>query len=165
MKDLFSNWENRLSFMGTEFQHLDLVLSMRAACINSLLAIDQSFSNVDDIQVFRSELYHILGTSAKLAREAGKYQVLDTSSVLSCYVENVHGYMHVLSSFQIAEASFFTLKNMMSSDSGTFDVALMYRGQVEEAELCWARGEHSLALLLMDKLLNRIEAVCLICIT
>ena len=74
-EDLFSKWRNRLSQMGTEFQHVDLVLSMRAACVYSIIARDQSPLISSILQSYRSELYRILETSAKLAREAGKYQV------------------------------------------------------------------------------------------
>ena len=39
------------------------------------------------------------------------------------------------------------------------DSLLLNKGQFEEAELCWARGEHSLALMLMDKLINIMDKV------
>ena len=59
----------------------------------------------------------------------------------------------------MAEASLFTLKNLMSNMSVSPDSSLTNKGQLEEAKLCWARGEHSLALILMDKLLNVLETV------
>ena len=75
MIDLLADWKHRLSFMGTDFQYIDLVLSMRVACIHSLLKKDELSQLPVREQLF-SELHHILSTSAKLAREAGKYQVI-----------------------------------------------------------------------------------------
>ncbi len=48
---------------------------------------------------------------------------------------------------------------MIDNVSGTSDVDLINRGQLEEAELCWARKESSLALMLMDKLLTSMGSV------
>ena len=76
LSELFSEWTFRLSLMGTDFQHIDLVLSMRAACINSLLVNGRRPSLIiGNVQLY-SEIYDILRTSAKLASEAGKYQVI-----------------------------------------------------------------------------------------
>ena len=48
---------------------------------------------------------------------------------------------------------------MTDNVSGTSDMDLIYRGQLQEAELCWARKESSLALMLMDKLLTTMGTV------
>ncbi len=75
LSELFSEWDCRLSLMGTDFQHIDLILSLRAACINSLLLNEHPPSIYRKEQIY-SELYNVLRTKAKLASEAGKYQVM-----------------------------------------------------------------------------------------
>ena len=61
--------------------------------------------------------------------------------------------------YQIAEAAYFTLKHLTSELADIHSPELSYYSCLEEAELCWAQGEKSLALMLISKLVDCLQNV------
>ena len=75
----------------------------------------------------------------------------------------------ILNMLQVANGALFTLKHL-NERSGSFGLpsrltsmatssSTTWRGLLEEAKLCWASGEVSLAMLLMKNLLKAVERV------
>ena len=79
------------------------------------------------------------------------------------YFVYIHTYpVHIFILFQTAELALFTLKKVTIPDhivSSRMGIKFRWKLRYQEAELYWSRGETSLALHLMEKLIC--ELVCM----
>ena len=152
VSSFFEEWKKRLPLLNSDFQFVEPVLATRCALLFCLLqnAVTEVKGEVSPPVELCRRVDHLfkaltesLLTRVEVAREAGAYQVCE-------------GALFALKQ-HIGQLGSYGISKSMHSD-------LPWTVRLEEAKLCWERGDTVLAMTLLKTLLNKLSMVSCLCI-